>query len=524
MAYRLIQWALANPVIVLLMGAALIAVGSYSFFHVNVEAYPDPAPAIIEVIAKYPGASAEEVERQVTIPLEVAMQGMPGLTYTRTKSLFGLSHMRNQFDYGYDYLRCRQEVINRLQFVEGLPDAVAPSLSPTSPTGEIMRYTLSSPKDAAGRDLYALNDLKALQDWVIERELRRVPRIIDVVSSGGTVKRYEVHPNPEQLLNYGITLDQLQNAITKSNANVGGNYLFEGENVINVRSIGLIGFGQDPARSMEVLNAATPEDAAEYLRSEADRRLKRIRQTVITAHNNLPIRVENVIEGGSLRYSDDIGVHGVVVGHQPRLGQVGLSTPKLDANGRIETTSDGKTIWQDERERVQGIVLLRKGEASLPALHDLEAKLKELNEGTGKLLPGVQIDPYYDRTDLINVTTETVHENLLVGMGLVSLILLMFVSNVRSAIIVALNIPLALLFAFAVLFMRGKSANLLSIGAVDFGIIVDSSVIIVENIYRHLSSGEYSDLPLKDRILRASKEVERSLFFTTAIMVCAFLP
>ena len=524
MAYRLIQWALANPVVVLLFGAALIAVGSYSFVHVNVEAYPDPAPAIIEVIAKYPGASAEEVERQVTIPLEVAMAGMPGLTYTRTKSLFGLSHMRNQFDYGYDYLRCRQEVINRLQFVDGLPSGVTPTLSPTSPTGEILRYTLSSPKDAAGRDLYTLNDLKALQDWVLEREFRRVPRIIDVVSSGGTVKRYEIHPNPEQLLNYGITLEQLQDAITKSNANVGGNYLFEGENVLNVRAIGLIGLGQDPARSQEVLRAPTPQDAAEYLRSEEDRRLNRIRHTVLTAYHNLPIRVENVIEGGSLRYHDDIGIHGVIVNHQPRLGQVSLSTPKLNAKNEVETTSDGKTKWQNERERVQGIVLLRKGEASLPALHDLETKIDELNNSEGKLLPGVQIKPYYDRTKLIDVTTETVRENLVVGMVLVSLILLMFVSNVRSALIVAINIPLALLFAFAILFLRGKSANLLSIGAVDFGIIVDSSVIMVENIYRHLSSGEYSDLPLKDRILRASREVERSLFFTTAIMVCAFLP
>jgi heavy metal efflux system protein len=524
MAYRLIQWALANPLIVLLLTAALIGVGSYSFIHVNVEAYPDPAPAIIEVIAKYPGASAEEVERQVTIPLEVAMAGMPGLTYTRTKSLFGLSHMRNQFDYGYDYLRCRQEVINRLQFVDGLPEAVKPTLSPTSPTGEIMRYTLRSPKNAAGRDLYTLNDLKALQDWVLEREFRRVPRIIDVVSSGGMVKRYEIHPNPEQLLNYGITLAQLQTAIAKSNANVGGNYIFEGENMINVRAIGLIGLGQDPARSMEVLNANSPQDAAEYLRAEEDRRINRLRQTVITAYNNLPIRVENVIEGGSLRFRDDIGVHGVTVDHQPRLGKISVSTPRLDADGNVQRTSDGQVVWENEEERVQGIVLLRKGEASLPALHDLEAKLAELGQSAGKLLPGVKIEPYYDRTNLIDVTTETVRENLIVGMVLVSLILLMFVSNVRSALIVAINIPLALLFAFAILFLRGKSANLLSIGAVDFGIIVDSSVIMVENIYRHLSSGEYSDLPLKERILRASREVERSLFFTTAIMVCAFLP
>ena len=203
MAYKLIQWALSNLVVVLLLTFALACVGGYSFWHVNVEAYPDPAPAIIEVIAKYPGASAEEVERQVTIPLEVAAAGMPGLKYTRTKSLFGLSHMRTQFDYGIDYYKARQEVINRLQFVDGLPDEVNPTISPTSPTGEIMRYTLVSPKDALGRNLYTLNDLKAIQDWVLERQFRRVPRIIDVVSSGGTVKRYEVHPDPDNALSDG---------------------------------------------------------------------------------------------------------------------------------------------------------------------------------------------------------------------------------------------------------------------------------------------------------------------------------
>ena len=523
MAYRIIQWALDNKLVVILLAFALLGVGTYSFIHVNVEAYPDPAPAIIEVIAKYPGASAEEIERQVTIPLEVAMASMPGLTYTRTKSLFGLSHMRNQFDYGIDYYWARQEVINRLQFVNGMPESVDPDISPTSPTGEILRYTLESPKDKSGNDLYTLNDLKALQDWVLEREFRRVRRIIDVVSSGGTVKRYEVRPDPEQLMNYGITLDQLQSAITNSNANVGGNYIFEGDNMLNVRGIGLIGLGQDPTRSSQVLNAM-PEDAAAFLRHEEEQRIHRIRHTVITAYDNVPVRVENVIEGGPLRYAEEVGEHGVRVFHQPRLGQVSASVPRRDERGEPALDADGNTEWQDEKERVQGIVLLRKGEASLPALHALKDKINQLNESKGRLLPGVQIKPYYDRTELIHVTTETVQENLLVGMVLVSLILLMFVSNVRSAFIVAINIPLALLFAFSVLFLRGKSANLLSIGAIDFGIIVDSSVIMVENIYRHLSSGEYADLPLKERILKASREVERSLFFTTAIMVCAFLP
>src|SRR5262249_12276952 len=215
---------------------------------------------------------------------------------------------------------------------------------------------------------------------------------------------------------------------------------------------------------------------------------------------------------------------GVVVGHQTRLGKVSLTHPKTDAQGKQVRDEHGQVEWIDEDEKVQGIVLLRKGEDSIPALEKVEDKVKELNQNKGRLPPGVQLEPYYDRTELIHITTETVRENLFVGMLLVTVILLMFLSNVRSAIIVAINIPLALLFAFTVLFFRGKSANLLSIGAVDFGIIVDSSVIMVENIYRHLSAGEYAELPIKDRILRACREVERPLFYSTAIMVCAFIP
>lgn len=524
MVHKLIHWAVDNPLIVLLLGVALIGVGGFSFVHVNVEAYPDPAPAIVEVIAKFPGASAEEVERQVTIPLEVALAGMPGLKYTRSKSLFGLSHLRNQFDYGIDFYRARQEVINRLQFVDDLPDGVDPAISPQSPTGEILRYTLRSPVDASGHNVYNLNDLKADQDWVLERQFRRVPRIIDIVSSGGTVKRFEARPDPERLIRYGITLDQLQKAISESNANVGGDYLPSGENMLNVRGIGLIGGGLDPTRSEVVLNARSPQEAADYLRNAEDERLQRIRQTVITAPNHIPIKVEEVVEGGPIHSPDELGQAGVVVGNQPRLGRVSLSHPELDDEGEEVLDENGDRRWIDEPDKVQGIVLLRKGEHSRPALHDLEAKIKELNQASGRLLPGVKIEPYYDRAELMAVTTETVQENLILGMTLVTLILLMFLSNVRSALIVAINIPLALLFAFAVLYMRGMSANLLSIGAVDFGIIVDSSVIMVENIYRHLSSGEHTELTFKQRILQATQEVERSLFFTTTIMVCAFLP
>ncbi len=524
MVHKLIQWALDSKFIVLLLMFALVGFGGYAFLHVNVEAYPDPAPAIVEVIAKFPGASAEEVERQVTIPLEVAIAGIPGLKYTRTKSLFGLSHLRNQFEYGVDFLKARQEIINRLQFVDGLPAGVTPTLSPQSPTGEILRYTLKNPKTEMGDDVYTLNDLKSLQDNVLERQFRRVPRIIDIVSSGGTVKRYEIHPDPERLMRYEVTLDQLAEAIQNSNANVGGDYMVQGDNLLNIRATGLIGGGLDPTRDPTVLMATSPESAAKYLRDEELRRMDRIRSTVIKAVNHQPIRVEDVVDGGPNLNPDEMGLRGVVVGNLPRLGRASISYRQKDENGKLVLGKDRQPVWIDEEEKVQGIVLMRKGEASLPALSDLEKKIHDLNNRSGRLLPGVSIEPYYDRTDLINVTTETVHENLVVGMVLVTLILLMFLSNVRSALIVAINIPLALLFAFVVLFLRGKSANLLSIGAVDFGIIVDSSVIMVENIYRHLSSNENQQMPFRDRILIACREVEGGLFFTTAIMVCAFLP
>lgn len=519
MVNKLIHWAVDNPVVVLLLAVALIGAGGYAFLTVNVEAYPDPAPAIVEVVAQYPGASAEEVERQVTIPLEVALAGMPGLKYTRSKSLFGLAHLRNQFDYGIDFEKAKQEVINRLQLAQ-IPAGVTPQISPASPTGEIFRYTLKTPRDAFGRDIYTAADLKSLQDWTLQREFLRIPRIAGVTSSGGMVKRYEIQPDPDRLKQYGITLQQLQNAIAASNGNVGGDYLIQGPTAQVVRGVGLIGRGQDPVQ--RVLSIKDPGHAASVLRSEEDRRLHEIREIVLSSVNNVPIRVEHVVEGGATR--DRTSEQGVVVGNQTRLGRVSLSRAKKNAAGHEEHDDNGEIIWEDEDDKVQAIVLLRKGYESLPALRDVKAKVKELNETPGRLLPGVKIEPYYDRTELIGITTETVRENLAVGMALVTVILLMFLSNVRSALIVAINIPLALLFAFLVLFVRGKSANLLSIGAVDFGIIVDSTVIMVENIYRQITEGEYIELPLKERIVRASHDVEKSLFYSTIIMVCALLP
>ncbi len=527
MIHRLIFWAVHNRAVVLLLAAGLLAYGIYAFREVNVEAYPDPAPAIVEVVARFPGASAEEVERQVTIPLEVALAGMPGLTITRTQSLFELCHISNQFEYGVDQQAARQEILNRLQMAQ-LPAGVAPDISPRSPTGEIFRYVLVAPKDSAGRDIYDPNDLKSLQDSTLERLFRRIPRVVDVTSYGGTVKRYEIHPDPARMQRYGITLQQLKDAIASNNSNVGGDYIIQGGAAHVVRSLGLLGMGQDPIET--AMGMADPVAARNYLRAEENRRLREIRQIVLSATNNVPVRVDDVVEGGPLRGSlpsgepGTPGRQGVVMGHQTRLGRVMRSVALRDAQGRDVLDAQGQRVWHDEDEVVEGIVLLRKGDQSLPALADIHSLVKQLNESPGRLLPGVKIEPYYDRTDLIGVTTSTVRENLLAGMGLVAVVLLLFLSNVRTALIVAINVPLALLFALAVIFVRGKSANLLSIGAVDFGIIVDSSVIIVENIYRHLSRGENAHLPIDQRILRASSEVQRSLAFSTAVMVCAFLP
>ncbi|MGQ0634872.1 MAG: efflux RND transporter permease subunit [Planctomycetaceae bacterium] len=521
MVGRLLEWAVHSRIVVVLAICALAAFGLYAFLHVNVEAYPDPAPAIVEVVAQYPGASAEEIERQVTIPLEIALAGMPGLKYTRSKSMFGLAHLRNQFEYGIDYLAARQEVLNRLAGVD-LPRGVRPELSPASPIGEIYRYTLTCPRDALGREIYTLNDLKSLQDWTLKREFLRIPGVAGVVSCGGTVKRYEIQPDPQRLKEYGITLKQLEDAIAASNANVGGNYIVLGGNVQVVRGIGLLGGGEDPM--VQALAQPDAQSAARWLRDAEKRRLREIRDIVVATNNNVPIRVEHVVQGGPIHPEEDDGTQGVVVGRQTRQGKIGLIRPQRDEAGREVTDAGGDRVLIDEDDKVQGIILLRKGEKSMPVLHAVAERVRELNSRPGRLLPGMSIEPYYDRATLIDVTTETVRENLLEGIVLVVLVLLMFLGGVRPALIVAVNLPLALLFAFSVLFVRQRSANLLSIGAIDFGIIVDSSVIMVENIYRRLTSGETIELRLQDRVMRAGKEVERSLFYSTLIMVCALLP
>lgn len=524
MVRKLIGWALDNPLVVILLSIFLGVIGVVSFLNVNVEAYPDPAPAIVEVLALYPGASAQEVERQVTIPLEVTFAGMPGLKKINSKSLFGLSDLKMTWHYGneYSYQAGRQEVINRMATIsQPLPANVTPAISPESPTGEIYRYVLKVPKDRSGREVYTLNDVKAMQDWVLEREFRTVPRIVDITSFGGTVRRYEVQPDPDRLRRYGVTLNQLQTTLANSNATVGGDYLNQGQTAVTVRSVGLFGGGLDPVN--KVLALKNPAAAAAILRGEELRRIQEIRGLVVTSVNNQPIRVEDLVEGGRLAPGQSAGERGVVVSNQTRLGRIGYwSADKKRPSGSPLSLKD---VGHDEDDKVTCIVLLRKGEETLPALKDVKEKVRQMNDpATGRMLPGTKIETYYDRTELLGLTTETVTENLILGIGLVVAILFMFVNNIKTAIIVAINIPLALLFAFTMLYARGKSANLLSIGAVDFGIIVDSSVVVIENINRNLSSGNYPDLPIKERILLFVKEIDHALLFSVLIMVCAFVP
>ncbi len=472
MVRTLISWSLHNRFVVLLGTIALVAFGLHAAYNLNIEAYPDPTPPLVEVITQNPGTSPEEMERLIGIPIETALNGMPGLKYLRSISLAGLNDVKCIFEYGTDYWQARQEVINRIGMVSTLPQGVTPTLSPWSPTGEIVRYVLEG-------DGYTLNQLKAVQDWVLERQLRTVPGVIDVTGFGGTVKQYQVLLDTQLMKRYDVTLQMVTDAITQSNANVGGDVLPLGDQSHNVRAIGYLGEGID---SLE------PGNAGRAYALEVEK-LEDIQDVVVTTYRNMPVYIKQIAR--------------VVIGYQPRLGVVGRN---------------------DQNDVVEGIVLMRKYEKSLPTSNAVQKKIDELNAG-GLLPKGMKIEPFNRRTDLVYVTRHNVLHNMLVGMGLVILILFIFLGDITSAGIVALMIPLAILFSVSVLYLQGKSANLLSIGAIDFGIIVDSSVIIVENIYRHITAPDADRTrPLVDRIIEASYEIERALFFSTLIIVCAFIP
>jgi cobalt-zinc-cadmium resistance protein CzcA len=473
MIQRIVAFALRYRAMVLVLGLALVIVGMLAFHALPIEAYPNPVPPMVEVIAQPPGWSAEETERYVTVPLEIALAGMPGLDHVRSQSLFGLADVKCYFRWGTQYKDARQEVINRLQFTT-LSSGVQAEISPWNAIGEIFRYRLvDRTYEAKKKQLEALPGdheqqlkdmldqsllkLKTLEDWVLERQWKQVPGVIDVTSYGGLSKEYHVEVDPVRLKARGATLAQLAAAIANANQNVGGQRQEIGQQSYTVRGIGLIGS------------------------------LKDVSDTVVLEQKGVPVRVRDVAS--------------VSIGWAPRLGIVGKD---------------------DAPDIVQGIILMRYGEETAKTLAGVKSRLEYIRQFVLPPDQGVDIVPYYDRGALVNVTTHTVIENLLMGMGLVVLVLLLFLGNIRAALVTALNIPLALLVAFCGMVIMGTSANLISLGAVDFGIVVDSTVIMMENIFRHL--GSHGAGNIQARVRSAAAEVARPMAFSTLIIGVAFLP
>jgi cobalt-zinc-cadmium resistance protein CzcA len=444
----LIRTLLEYSAIVLIVFIVSLEVGVYAFSKLDIEAYPDPSPPLVEIITQNPSWSAEEMEQQVTVPVEATLNGTPHLDQVRSISIFGLSDVKLYFNFDSDYFRDKQEVLNRLQTLS-LPGGLQPQLSPWSPIGEIYRYQLTG----GG---YSLNELKATQDWLVRRELRQVPGIIDITTFGGTTRQYQVEVDPNKLLAMNVTLPQVLNAIQNSNANAGGNYLTLGDQSINVRALGLLKNTDD------------------------------IGSVVVAERNGAPVLVR------------DLGQ--VEEGFQPRLGKVGR-------NG--------------EPDVVLGIVLLQKQEKSLPALEGLKQKIYELNHG-GLLPPGMHISTVYDRTNLIN-TTKTVRHVVFTGLALVTLVLITMLGDLRISFLAAATIPFAVLFAFSMMVLTGQSANLISIGAIDFGILVDASIVVLESIYRKLSR-RTEDENNVDLIIEGTSNAAKPVLFATLIILVAFIP
>jgi cobalt-zinc-cadmium resistance protein CzcA len=449
MINRLIAFSLEQRLVVLALTVLLIGWGTVAFTRLPIEAYPELSDVQVQVITLFPGHAAEEVEKFVTIPIENEINGTPRLTAVRSTSIFGLSVVRAVFEDGTDDYFARQQVLERIQLAS-LPPGVDPNLGPLSGSiGEILRYTLKS-------DTLNLIELKALQDWVLERRFRQVPGVVDVVSWGGGLKQYQVQLDPAKLKQHDLSFKQVFDALAASNANAGGSYIPQGDYAYMVRGLGLLG-------------------------STAD-----IDNVVVAAHDGTPVRIK------------DIGQ--AVIGHGIRLGILGRD---------------------HEDDLVQGIILMRKGENASAVLERVKAKLAELRD----ILPaGVTIQPYYDRDHLVHTTVHTVEENLIKGAALVCLILMLFLGNLRSALIVALTIPLSLLFAFTCMDARGISANLLSIGAIDFGIIVDGAVVMVENIYRHLAAHQAGGGRVRPTVYAAAREVGSPIFFSVLIIITVYLP
>jgi len=459
----IIAFALRLRALMVALFVLVMIGGVTAFVRLNIEAYPDPVPPLVDIVTQNPGQSAEEIERYITIPIEVDVAVAPYLTAMRTISLFGLSDVKLQFTYDLTYEEAEQKVLNRLSQLPALQNQAQPTISPWSPIGEIYRYQLIGPPG------YSVMDLKTLQDWIIARRFRAVPGVIDVTGWGGKTKTFEIQIDRDKLVAYGLTLPQVLQTLNNSNINVGGNTVNIGQQSAVVRGVGLI-------------------------RSMSD-----IRNTMLTAANGSPVFLSDIAE--------------IVVGNKPRLGIAGRD---------------------EQNDIVQGIVLMRRGQQSLPTIRRVEAEVEKINT-SGILPPGVQIERIYDRSDLINLTTNTVLFNLVFGMILVFFVQWIFLGDLRSAIIVSSTIPFALFFAIGILVMRGESANLLSVGAIDFGLIVDASVIMVENIFRHLAEGAplngaaATPAPFGLRgklatIFRAATEVNRAIFFSAAIIIVGFIP
>ncbi len=462
--HAIIGAALKQRVLVVILAVVMIVGGLFAYSMMNIEAYPDPVPPLVDVITLDPGQSSEEIERYITIPIEIQMTGIPHVQAIRTISLFGLSDVKVQFTYDFTYEQAAQYVINRLSELSPLPNGVVPQLSPTSPIGEVYRYRIVGPPG------YTVTDLKTIQDWILERRFKAVPGVIDVTGWGGKTKTYDITVNLERLLDYGLTLKQVLDALNNANINVGANTVNIGPQSAIVRSIGQI-------RSMDD-----------------------VRKTMIAAPNGSPVLISDVAT--------------VTVGHEPRLGIAGQD---------------------NDDDIVQGIVLMRRGAQTLPTLKGVLAEVDKINN-TGILPPGVRIVRIYDRSILVGVTTHTVLHNMLMGVILIFLIQWIFLGDLRSALIVSATIPFALLFAVTILVLSGESANLLSMGAIDFGIIVDATVIMVENIFRHLAMAHDGGAVRPARavpegltgklalIYGASTEVTHAIFFAATIIIAGFMP
>jgi heavy metal efflux system protein len=464
MIRALVDFALNNKFVVMAVGVLMLLWGAISFHNLPVEAYPDIADNYVTVITQWPGRSAEEVEQQVTIPIEVQMAGMPHMTYLRSESIFGLSFVIMIFDDSSVNDWNRQKVLERLTQVS-LAQGLQPQIGTDwSTTGQIYWYTLRSTNPR-----YDLMELRSLEDWVLLKQFKSVPNVVDVSDFGGTVREYQVRVDPGKLVSYGLSIGQVEQQLSNNNINAGGSFVEVGLQQMNVRTLGLFGTVHD------------------------------IEQTVLKTQTGTALRVEDIAE--------------VIQGPKIRLGHM----------ARANHVEDGRII--DEPDVIQGGVLMRKGAEEQPTLDAIHKKVDELNNGI--LPPGVKVVPMLDRSDLLHFTLNTVLHNLTEGMILVSVILFLFLLNVRAALIVALTIPFSLLFASIWLDVSQIPANLLSLGALDFGMVVDGAVVMVENIMRHLSRRQRDAGRAKttNEIIReACHEVQRPVFYAIAIIITAYLP